>query len=64
MTVIYMRKKAAILQKYIVLVYTVENDSYTCSEMFGSSLAETNFNIQLWGFLQAFWLWQVLRLVL
>ena len=27
MTVIYMRKKAAILQKYIVIVYTVENDS-------------------------------------
>ena len=27
MTVIYMRKMAAILQKYIVPVYTVENDS-------------------------------------
>ena len=27
MTVIYMRKMAAILQKYIVQVYTVENDS-------------------------------------
>ena len=29
MTVICMRKKAAILQKYIVPVYTVEHDSNT-----------------------------------
>ena len=52
MTVIYMRKKAAILQKYIVLVYTVENySSIYRFQLFGGSLAETNFIIHIWGFL-------------